>query len=327
MIEKLEGSAVLDLIKRLPEQSKYDCKADLVLDSDDQKAELVKDITSIANAHGQETGYLFYGVDLRQPDPVAGLTRRHDDASLQQMVSSKLEKHVSFLYYETQVCDKWLGIAVIPPSRRRPHIVKVKYGKLNEGQIPIRCGSSTAWANSDDLRQMFAEVEQVTTGKTIGELLAKAAMPEYSIASLALETWQLAGGREKPEDIEWLRKEIVGFGEGEGTTPDYRKCRGYASLHQINPAALSWHNLDSIVAAEPDKFEEVTINLGASVAEIEYMLAERNVKILSYTHKFRTTDGKLADGWVYFTPDAGRWIITQIRNRVIQFLMRLQSET
>lgn len=329
MIEKLEGSTVLEIIRKLPEQSKYDCKSDLILGTDDQKSELVKDVTAIANAHGQETGYLFYGVDLRQADPVVGLMRHYDDATLQQMVNSKLEKPVSFLYYETHTGDHAVGVVVIPSSHNRPHIVSTSFGKLKAGQIPIRRGSSTAWANSDDLRLMLAgQPARQSRRDDVAALLRNAGDPTYPVSKLAVEAWQLASPVVESEEIGWLRKEIVGYSPDD-ENPPHRLCKGYVSLYEINPFSLSHYSLDTIASMEPDKFAEKQVGVPHSIAELEDLLApnEDPKGILVVRREFETRKGKQTQGYIYFTPRVIKSMITNIRGMIVKLGMRLQPET
>lgn len=221
-----------------------------------------------------------------------------------------------------------MGVVVIPPSSTRPHVVRVNFSSLREGAIKIRRGSTTTWATSDDLRQMLSgSVTAAERRTSVGDLIQRAADPKFSTASLALEAWQLTSSTEKPEDIEWLRKEIVGYATGKKKSPSYRQCRGYVSQYQINPQALSWHNLDSIAASEPSKLHDITFSLGSSIAELEHMVSGvRRHRILWFKQTIVASGDKPVEGYFYFTPDSVRWVLTQIRDRIIAFLMDLQAE-
>ncbi len=328
MLRKLTPEEIASLLEHHPEQSKFDCKRTLNLGSEHEKSEFVKDVVGVANAHGDETGYLLYGVDLGVSDAIIGMTNRFDDASLQQLVNSKVDKPVSFIYHEANVAGSIVGVVVIPPSSTRPHVVRVNFGSLREGDIKIRRGSTTTWATSDDLREMFSgEASLHERRSSAGELIQRVADPNLSTSSLALEAWQVASSMEKPEDIEWLRKEIVGYERGKGTPPSYRGCRAYASVYAINPFALAYHTLDSIAAAEPDKFKKTELRVGTSLAELEDMLhtASGSQAIFHASRKLKTSRGRM-DGYVYFTYGDVRSILTSIRNRIIRFLMNLQMQ-
>ncbi len=255
------------------------------------------------------------------------MSNRFDDASLQQLVNSKVDKPVSFIYHEADVAGSIVGVVVIPPSSTRPHVVRANFGSLREGDIKIRRGSTTTWATSDDLREMFSgSASSHERRSSAGELIQRAADPNLSSGSLALETWQLASGTLKPEEIEWLRLEIAGFAPG-SDVPRYREVTAQASVYEINVVALSFHNLDSIVQSEPGNFKELRLRLGQSLAEFENMLGaeQRGAGFFQVKREFGTESGKTVEAFVYIKPDAIRRVVTSIRNRILQLLMDLHG--
>lgn len=84
-----------------------------------------------------------------------GISKNYDDASLQQIIASKVFPNVQFIYYEVCYGAKFIGVIHIEPSFKRPHIITKDFGKLREGQILIRCGSSTKGINQAELFEMF----------------------------------------------------------------------------------------------------------------------------------------------------------------------------
>ena len=79
----------------------------------------------------------------------------YDDAKIQQLVKGKIEPEISFLFYEVRHEKGTAGVIHVEPSYKKPHIIIKDYGKLREGQIVIRKGSSTNGANFEDLLNMF----------------------------------------------------------------------------------------------------------------------------------------------------------------------------
>lgn len=154
-IQELTLHEILKILKETPEQRLFDWKRNLSLESDDKKGELIKDIAAVANGTKSSPGYIFYGVDPRLPEPVVGMSSSYDDASFQQLVSRKVDPMVEFLYYEVSNEGKNIGVIHIPPSQRRPHFIKQDFGKLSEGQLVIRQGSSTRGMNGEDLLETF----------------------------------------------------------------------------------------------------------------------------------------------------------------------------
>ena len=62
---------------------------------------------------------------------------------------------VEFTYYEVAAKSKVISVIHVNPTRKRPHIISTDIGKVRNGQIPIRRGSSTDGADIDDLKEMF----------------------------------------------------------------------------------------------------------------------------------------------------------------------------
>ncbi len=155
MIQKLTIDEIVEVLKNAPEQCIFDWKQDLSLGTDEKKGELVKDIVAVANATTTSPGFVFYGVNPQRPDPIVDISKSHDDASFQQMLANKVAPPVQFLYYEVCHGAKVVGVIHIPPSCRRPHIIAKNFGKLREGQLLIRCGSSTRGMNQNDLLEIF----------------------------------------------------------------------------------------------------------------------------------------------------------------------------
>lgn len=156
MIQKLSVKQVLSILSATPEQALFDWKRDLNLDEGEKKSELIKDIAAIANATVAGPGFVFYGVDPRLPDPVVGMSKNYDDATLQQIVEGKVEPRVDFLYYDDlHQNGKRIGVLHVPPSAKRPHIIARDVGKLREGQVLVRCGSSTRGVTPNELMAMY----------------------------------------------------------------------------------------------------------------------------------------------------------------------------
>ena len=156
MIRQLTIDEIIRLLQSTPEQAIFDWKVDFSPPRDDKaRGEMIKDIAAIANTIVSSYGFIVYGVDPRRPDPIVGVTNHYDDASLQQLVRTKVEPAVDFLYYEVSHGPKVVSVIQIEPTRRRPHIIKVDLGKVRNGQIPIRRGSSTDGIRLNDLMEFF----------------------------------------------------------------------------------------------------------------------------------------------------------------------------
>lgn len=209
MITALTVDEILQFLARTPEQAAFDWKRDFVHPSDDDaRGELIKDIAAIANASALSYGYIFYGVDPRQPDPLIGISRSYDDSRIQQLVQGKLEPAPSFLYYEVSAGPKTIAVIQIAPSKKRPFIIRADIGRIRKGQIVIRRGSATDGVTLGDLAeffygqnsQYFANVRQrlgldVHRQQATNELLAELRRGAESAED---HIWQVAGFTGKP---------------------------------------------------------------------------------------------------------------------------------
>lgn len=113
-------------------------------------------MVAIANAHGTSDGYILYGVDPKDDNPIKGITSSIDDATIQQIVNSKIDRSIDFQYYEQEIDGRKIGVLKINRNQKRPFIVKENYGVLKKNTILIRKGSSTDAANYDDLQKMYS---------------------------------------------------------------------------------------------------------------------------------------------------------------------------
>jgi AbiTii/Putative DNA-binding domain len=314
----------------MPEQWKQDCKSTLRLDNPYLKAELIKDIVSIANSPGDQAGYLFFGVDLAADNPIAGLSQTYDDATLQQIVAGRVDRPVSFLYYEVAVGEVTVGVVAIPPSRRRPHIIRADYEHLREGTILVRRGSSTTFANADDIREMIAG-STTSEGQEIRDIIRSAGDDAVKTSTLALQAWDLSKRLGADETSSWLKSEIIGFTKGDMSEidiPEYRDCQAFVTFAPINPYALLHGGLDVMAARSPEDFQETTIRFGHSLSQLEEIIAgvPASGGILYRRKTMPTTDGNEAEVWFNFKPDSISWILRRIRDRICSSLMDLEAK-
>jgi len=156
MITALNVAEIIQLLKKTPEQAIFDWKQDFVPPtSDEARGELIKDIAAIANASALSQGFILYGVDPRQPNPVIGISSSYDDSRIQQLLKGKISPLPNFLYYEVADGPKNIAVIQVAPSRKRPFIISVDIGRVRRGQIVIRRGSATDGVNLDDLVEFF----------------------------------------------------------------------------------------------------------------------------------------------------------------------------
>jgi len=176
MVTKLTLQQILGILQRRPEQSLFDWKIDLDIKDDTKKAELIKDVSAIANGTTKDNGYIFYGVNPNLKNPIVGIRNNLDDAQFQQIVNTKINPEIDFTYYEVKSDGATLGIISIPPTTRKPHIISRDYGRIREGQIFIRRGSSTRGINFNDLMSIFYGVNSPYLWEVLQRYGARAAI-------------------------------------------------------------------------------------------------------------------------------------------------------
>lgn len=125
--------------------------------SEDDKAELLKDILAMANAWRESTGYILIGFKDRAPNPaeVLGITEHLDDANIQQFVHGKVKPKLEFHYEERIYEEKTVGIITIP-KQPRPFYLAHAYGRLKSNVVYVRRGSSTDEAEPPEVAKMIA---------------------------------------------------------------------------------------------------------------------------------------------------------------------------
>lgn len=120
--------------------------------SAEAKSELLKDILAIANADKQGHGYILIGVEevRGSRSRVHGVKVHLSDHDLQQFVSAKLNRPLTFSY-QVVPCDGVTIGAIHIPTQDRFFYLKSDYGNLQANIVYYRLGSSTAKATPDEL--------------------------------------------------------------------------------------------------------------------------------------------------------------------------------
>ncbi len=147
-------------------------KRELAYETKAEKAELVKDVVSFANApleHYGGFGYLIFGVapDGSIPD-VADPLPGDPSSEIRDLLNRHLERPVGFEFVTTRVEDggqgKRLAAVVIPNSRRRPHVItrelheqqgKKARSLLRKGEVWVGKAGQRLLATGEDVDAMY----------------------------------------------------------------------------------------------------------------------------------------------------------------------------
>lgn len=126
--------------------------------TDDDKAELLKDILAMVNAWREGDAHILIGVRDARPNPaeLIGISELLDDALLQQFVNSKTSTQVVFKY-EVLSCRGLTVAAIRIPKQHRPVFLKKGFGKLSGQTVYVRRGSSTAIADPSEIARMGSD--------------------------------------------------------------------------------------------------------------------------------------------------------------------------
>jgi Putative DNA-binding domain len=140
--------------------------------TDALKAELLKDILAFANAWRQSDAHILIGIQEVRGGPsiVLGINPAEHllDRNLQQFVSSKTNRPVSFSYQPFEFEGVEVG-AITIPIQTRPVYLVASYGHLRANVVYIRRGSATSEAAPDEITRMVAN-PGTPTGQPVLEL-------------------------------------------------------------------------------------------------------------------------------------------------------------
>lgn len=159
-------SETLDFKRELPPFSKA---------SNDEKAELLKDILSMANAWKDSDAYIVIGVEEEngRAKKICGANATINDADVQQFVNSNTTHPISFRIIEKQHDEITLTIVQIDKAQKRPICVKKAIGKLKENIVYIRRGSSTAEASPGEIADMGRRDEKEEKSERVNHYWAR----------------------------------------------------------------------------------------------------------------------------------------------------------
>jgi hypothetical protein len=138
--------------------------------SEEEKSKLLKDILAFANGWKETDAHIFVGVQEkdRRASNVAGVTVHLADNDIQEFVNTKTNKPINFAVQTLQRNAVELDIITIAQTQTRPIYCRRSYGKVSQGVVYIRRGSSTAIADPEEISSMgrtdaIAELAPVPT--------------------------------------------------------------------------------------------------------------------------------------------------------------------
>ena len=136
--------------------------------SDDQKAELLKDVLCFANSFRKTPAYILIGVD-EEPSgigTICGIREDEviDDSKLQEFINSKTNNRIPFSAYPFRMYSgKIIQVIEIDVCvRARPFYLKKNFSKLHCKDVLVRAGTSSHIASPEEIAAFgrdFVELE------------------------------------------------------------------------------------------------------------------------------------------------------------------------
>ena len=150
---------ILTTILRQSESDTLDFKRDqyrFAGGTDDDKAELLKDILAFANAWKTSDAHIVVGIEEKngQMASVFGVTETLADHTVQQFVSGKTNRPIAFVVENVFYQKVQLTVIRISQHQRRPLWLKQDFRKLKHETVYLRRGSSTDIAKVDEIAEM-----------------------------------------------------------------------------------------------------------------------------------------------------------------------------
>jgi len=166
----ISKNKIIELIEKAEEGPALDYKEDLILETDGDKAEFVKDVIALANSG--ELAHIIVGVEDGTGKPV-GLKTNHNVEQLNQILKDKCDPPISVEYIEKNILGYTIGVIEFK-GETPPYIVSVpdKFGGplsfnpkksffIHRGTIFVRNYNMNEGARRADLDKMF-KVKYVT---------------------------------------------------------------------------------------------------------------------------------------------------------------------
>lgn len=154
----MDQMSLKELLRRL-ESRTLDFKATAYkINSEETRAEFIKDILCMANTPRENDAHIVLGVK-KHADGTATIIGMHehvDEATLQSQLTERVYPIPYFSYEVVDYEGKKVGIITIPPKRIGPCVPTRDFGELlHRGQVYFRRGSKNDAALSEDLFEII----------------------------------------------------------------------------------------------------------------------------------------------------------------------------
>lgn len=133
-----------------PEGPKLDFKQTLSLNFDNEKKELAKDVSAIANSKGGR-GYIIFGISDKEKNIIGIEPHKYTEEQIQQIISQRCEPPVNIKFEIEEIEGKSIGILTIYRHQQKPHQIR------QTGGFYVRRGSTTDMARREEIASILQE--------------------------------------------------------------------------------------------------------------------------------------------------------------------------
>lgn len=181
------------------ESETVEYKESCVLASDGQKAEFVKDLLALVNAHGDEPRYLVIGVANSGELKGVG-ANAYDENVYRQIADSAIMPPVPYSFQRYKVQGNEIIVLAVEPSAKRFHLAKKQMAAsgnvvLHKGEILIRRGTSKGALTEWDMERFRQSI--LDSGPN-PELLIEFSDKQQSTNVTLAYSWANLGGEKTP---------------------------------------------------------------------------------------------------------------------------------
>ncbi len=145
----MDRSRLFALLSK-PEGPKLDFKQTLSLTFDNDKKELARDVSAIANSRGGR-GYIIFGISDKEKNIIGIESRNYTEEQIQQIIAQRCEPPVNIKFEIEEIEGKSIGILTIYKIQQKPHQIR------QTGGFFIRRGSTTDMARRDEIASILQE--------------------------------------------------------------------------------------------------------------------------------------------------------------------------
>lgn len=223
-VHELDWAALQRARGQVREDDDLDFKETVYGNTDADRRELAGDIASLANRRG---GLLLLGV--RELDGVADQLvpvpfSDAEEGRMRQIAAQRIAPYLEFSLARVESDanpDEGVYALLIPPSRQRPHAVRVN----DALRFPMRDGTTTRWLVESEVRGLYREAFREADGE---------------LARLERVADELAA--QMPQENEWVSVALVpgGSGDFEITEARLRAMEEWAQQFRSHDIVRGW---------------------------------------------------------------------------------------